>query len=214
MTKNILIILFMIFIVVKPMYSQTTTDGGVDPMMKMLEEAMNRNQALMHEMLKNKKGFMEDMDDKMEQMLRHLDENGGLGGVDPFFGNSNFGSEVKKEWSDVGKDRVLTVTVPGKSDKSLDIKVNDQMITLSGRFEEKKEDKNVHGSSFSMSIRSVSESIPIPEDLDARKVKIEKGKTANEIIFRFPYKKITTDPNRNNNNSLTPEAAPDDGISI
>ncbi len=87
------------------------------------------------------------------------------------------------------KGRTLIIK-PNTPENNLEIKIQDDSVQISGKVKIEKVDKTQYGESKSVSIQSVNQSLPVPQDTDGNKNKISSNKTkeGEEIHIFFPYK--------------------------
>lgn len=95
------------------------------------------------------------------------------------FSGTNFGqlnSSYSMEWTENQEGRTLSI-VPKNKDQQLDINIQNDMITISGKVELKSQ----NGVSYSQFKNSTN----VPSDCDASKVKMDQKD--NKILVFFPY---------------------------
>lgn len=88
-------------------------------------------------------------------------------------------SNFKSEWQEGVEGRTLVIT-PQTTEQQLDISVNNNLVTIKGKAEQ----KSPQGTTVSSFVNSFS----VPEDCDGSKVKIDQK--AGKIVVAFPYVKL------------------------
>lgn len=116
------------------------------------------------------------------RMLREFNESDdGFGGFDSWyrgrFGGGNAG-EIKKREDD--QYAYYDIAIQGLDEKSLNIKVSQGQIRISGEVEKKSEENG--GSSYARS--NFFRSFPVPPGVDSDQVKIEKS--GEKVTLKFP----------------------------
>lgn len=101
------------------------------------------------------------------------------------FGNLRLkGNNVSVETRESDEFLIYEISGEGIDEKSIDIKVSDGMITISGRVDQKATtDESGSASSYVVS-SSFSQSFSIPRDVDSDKVKMEH--VDGKILIKFP----------------------------
>lgn len=97
------------------------------------------------------------------------------------FGGSSFqystGDVVATEWQESSAGRTLLIT-PQTKDQKLDINVQNEMVTIKG----KSENKTANG----ISVSDFQNSFSIPQDCDSSKVKMDQKN--GKIVMFFPWR--------------------------
>lgn len=97
------------------------------------------------------------------------------------FGGSSFqfstGDVVATEWQESSGGRTLLIT-PQTKDQKLDINVQNEMVTIKG----KSENKTANG----ISVSDFQNSFSIPQDCDSSKVKMDQKN--GKIVMFFPWR--------------------------
>jgi HSP20 family protein len=97
--------------------------------------------------------------------------------VDTFFGRDfpgssfeNYGSVPAVNVKETENNFALEVAVPGMSKENFDVHVDNNVMTISGKKEEKKEDKNDKWNRREFSYTSFERSFQLPDVADAEKI--------------------------------------------
>ncbi len=139
--------------------------------------------------------------DRMEQRMMKMFENffGDEDNINQMYGIgkdlfeiSPFSGMMKKEfeydWEQTGKGRYLVIKIP--QNNQIDLKIENDLVQVSGQVKVEKENKTQYGTSKSVSIQSISEAFPVPRDCTSKNSKISESKEKNKIIKKvfFPFK--------------------------
>jgi len=94
---------------------------------------------------------------------------------------------------------VMRADVPGFKPGEISIEVEDEMLTISGKHEEKKEEKSKHFLRHERRFGSFSRSIALPSGVDASKISAETHDGVLEVKVPLPkekaeHKKVTISP--------------------
>lgn len=160
--------------------------------------------------------IFDQMEKRMESLMRALDNESGIKGFLEKQGalfsgksESNFDYFYKKS-----KEGRTLVLIPKNKEHSIDIKVNDNSVVLSGKTTTKKESNDASGghSSF-ISESSFSNTLPIPNDCLSKGHKITNSKDKKEVYVFFPYKnKEAGNPGVLPSSRPSPKEQRDDGL--
>ena len=156
--------------------NKSASDNQRDQIMKrmQLREEMHRR---MMDKLMNGNGPDDDMFKDLEKMAEEMMSESftGLDSLAPVTAN------YQMDWEETGSGRVLTIT-PKSPEQNLDINVNNGMITIKGKAEQK--------SQYGSTISDFTNSISVPGDCDSTKVKMDsKG---GKILLNFPFRTAKT----------------------
>ncbi|MFZ4712080.1 MAG: hypothetical protein ACOYL6_00075 [Bacteriovoracaceae bacterium] len=162
---------------------QSTEQKELDEFLKMRSQMLKQ----MHE------AFMDD-DINPDNLLDKVFEKERKG---TFSLGATNGDLYQSHWEENKNERILAIK-PMNKNVPLDIKINNQMISI-GAKEEKKE----HGGGFSSSFMS---STSLPEDVDGNKAQIEQR--GEEILVRLPRRGLSGD----NKEKKLPSKKVDDGM--
>jgi len=145
---------------------QDTQRAKIEKALKMREEIHRRLFDHLFRGSSVNDDIFKDMDTLFEDVLSNMDSN--------FLGSLSNNYEMA--WSESKEGRTLLLA-PKNKDQKLEINVEEGMIRIKGQNEEKTD----HGSSLS----SFSNSFPVPDDCDWKRVKIleKEGK----ILISFPF---------------------------
>ncbi len=113
-----------------------------------------------------------DMDKLMEDAMKDLGSPGGSS-FSYSFGAQNF----ETEWTESSAGRTLLIT-PQSKDQKLDINVEQEMVTIKG----KSENKTPAG----VTVSDFQNSFSIPQDCDSGKVKMDQKN--GKIVMFFPWR--------------------------
>jgi HSP20 family molecular chaperone IbpA len=160
---------------------------------RVLKLRMEMHRRMMEKLL-NGTGPDQDMFGDMEEMMNDLMKdsfgNSGAMGAGP---SSNF----KMEWVENATGRILAIT-PNNSKDQLDINVADSLITIKG----KREQRTANGVSYA----NFSNSLTVPPDCDASKVKIDQKE--GRILVQFSYLRAKTKlPRKEERKPLQPSSS-------
>ncbi|MDD5772817.1 MAG: Hsp20/alpha crystallin family protein [bacterium] len=124
------------------------------------------------------------MQEEMDQMFR--DSFSGTGNPNKGMFRSDIFYDDRFEIKNEKNKYVIELDVTGLNQKILDIRVNEQNITIKGeRTEEQKQDTgNIHFSSKSYA--TFLKSIPVPADADTSKMQYERK--GNKLVITLPKK--------------------------
>ena len=156
--------------------------------------------------LKRRMELREEMHKRMRDKILHgigSDENIFEGMEDMFEDALSDSMTIKasanfsSEWTESKTGRILIIT-PKTKDQQLNIDVNNEMITIKGKTEEKNDYTSV-SSSF-------SNSFSVPNDCDGSKVKMDQkdGKILIELPFKGAAKVISLPPKKEERKPIPP----------
>jgi HSP20 family protein len=122
---------------------------------------------------------------------------------DRIFGELSSDSEWKR-MPEIDVERsdgslIMRADVPGFKPEEINIEVEDEMLTISGRHEEAKEEKGKHYLRHERRFGSFSRSIALPAGVDASKISAETHDGVLEVKVPLPeekaeHKKVTITP--------------------
>jgi HSP20 family molecular chaperone IbpA len=114
-------------------------------------------------------GFDQMMDESFSDSFMSIDSIGGSG------------PSLKMDWTETKIGRTLIVT-PSDPQQKINLDVNNNLVTVSG--EVKSETQN------GVSMRSFSNSFPVPSDCEGSKVQISQKD--GKLVMDFPFKTTST----------------------
>ena len=117
-------------------------------------------------------------DDMFADMEKLMDETmiDAFSGADSFSSFTQRSSNFSMEWSENKEGRVLAVT-PKTPEQQLDISVQNNMITIKGKIENKTQQ--------GISVSEFNNSINVPSDCDSARVKMDHKD--GRILLSFPF---------------------------
>jgi HSP20 family protein len=142
---------------------------------------------------------------------------GALTRWDPYGELADLGSRFDRIFGELGPDSewkrmpeidversdgnlVMRADVPGFRPEEISIEVEDEMLTVSGKHEEKKEEKGKHFLRHERRFGSFSRSIALPSGVDASKISAQTHDGVLEVKVPLPeekkaeHKKVTISP--------------------
>lgn len=143
--------------------------------------AQNKNSVTLDDLIGRMMEQSESLFEHMDQMMDQLS--------DKFFDDDKFFSQFdniqlmggsRGQWIETDKEKILKLNVSLEEGMPVDIKIEDNLVKVSGT--EIIENKTQN--SLFKSMRSFSETYPIPRDVDPNKAQIEKAESG--VIVKFP----------------------------
>jgi HSP20 family molecular chaperone IbpA len=181
----ILIIFFSLLIGALTSVAQKITDSDPDPALERMKRRLQLRDE-MHKRIRDKMIFGFGSDDNLFE------------GMEQSFGSlmGESRSQFESSWSEDKNGRILTIT-PKSKDQQLNIDVNESMITINGKVEEKTQTSSM--------MSSFSNSFSVPHDCDGNKVKMDH-KDGKILIF-LPFKTASS-PTQSPGKPTAPERRP------
>jgi HSP20 family molecular chaperone IbpA len=138
------------------------------------------------------------MDERLEMLMKKFMQNNDNDDIDKFFDRSHFDKFMKdwnphqslgegeSHWLETPTERILILKLKQSKDSPIDIKIQNNMISVSG--------KSVLKSASGTSISSYSKSEGVPDDVDANSAEIENKNGDVQIRFKKKVAQKTAAP--------------------
>lgn len=107
---------------------------------------------------------------------------------DWLFAESELFSKMPVELKETDKELTVTAGLPGFTEKDIEIRVEPRRLFITGKREEKSEDKQKGETVYSERLNEVYRAIDLPAEIDPDKVKATLGK--GELDITMPKKEI------------------------
>jgi HSP20 family molecular chaperone IbpA len=149
------------------------------------------------------------MDERLEMLMKKFMHNNDNDDIDKFFDRSNFDKfmhdwnphqgldDGESHWMETPTERILILKLKQTKDSPINIKIQNNTISVSG--------KNTEKSAQGTSISSFSKSHSVPNDVDANSAEIENKNGDIQVRFKklTSVKKIS-EPKKNKSPDLRP----------
>jgi len=170
------------------------TDADLDRIRKHMELREELHRKMLDNLMSGKhdEDLFRDMENLFEDAMK--DSLGGRGSFNFSYGAQNF----ETEWQESSSGRTLLIT-PQSKDQKLDINVQNEMVTIKG----KSENKTPNG----VTVSDFQNSFSIPQDCDSSKVKMDQKN--GKIVMFFPWKAVKKTSPKKEERSPLPKADSD-----
>jgi HSP20 family molecular chaperone IbpA len=182
--KKIIIILFISYLSLA--VAQTDKKRSRDQQMEeLMRKQLDRMNKLMEESFNDFERFDKLMDDFRKDFFQGAKRSGGdFGGLLDQFNNLNFDRKREYHWEETENERILYFKIKPLKDDPIDIKVDKDIVKISGKTETIN-DVIVNGKVEQQKmIVQFNRTFSVPSDCDGSATKIEKDKEG--IRLRFP----------------------------